>query len=112
MAYTYKTELLFTLSDGATEEPHRVKLEVKFTVNRARSATLEEPGEGASVSIHDAHIVTTTGIYRNAEVAPNWLWPFLESDEALQSEMLTAAVEDDEYARDQAADARREESRL
>jgi hypothetical protein len=115
VTYTYKTGILFTLSDASAADPHEVTLTLKYTVSRGYAATLEEPGEGPSVSLQTATITATpqaNGQLRRAYDAPDWLWPFLEGDEALHAELLAHAADDDEYARDQAADGRREERML
>jgi hypothetical protein len=107
-AYTLKTALLFTLSDNNdSDDPHEVKLVIRFNVYRGCEPTLEQPGEGPSASIQDVTIIHEGRSYP----APEWLWPFLESDEGLQGELLHDAVCTDEYHRDQAADAKREERR-
>src|SRR5206468_2406556 len=114
-SYTYKTGILFTLSDASEGDQHEVALTLKYAVSRGYAATLEEPGEGPSVSIESATITSTpqaNGQLARAYAAPDWLWPFLEGDEALHAELLAHAADDDEYARNQAADARRKERML
>lgn len=109
---TYKTGILFTLSDSVDAKEHDVELVIKYRVSPGCEPTREQPGEGPTVSIESAilrslHVMPTT-----YEDAPRWLWPYLEDDEALTAELLAHAAASDEYARDQAADARREERRL
>ena len=109
MTYTLATGILFTLSDNNdSDEPYEAKLHIRFTVYRGCEPTLEQPGEGPSVSIKSAVIVHEGRSYD----APEWLWPFLESDEGLQGELLHHAVCMDECHRDHAADAKREEQML
>lgn len=108
--YTYRTGLAFTLSDSVDADQHSVDLTIRFTVHPGCKATLEEPGEGPSVSIQAATIITKMGTQLQREDdAPDWMWPFLEKDEALQAELLAHAADLEEYARDYAADARRED---
>lgn len=105
----YQTELVFSLSDDGDQ--HSIPLILEFTVNLGHEPTLEQPGEGPSVSISKAHI---GGAFHQlgAHEVPDWLWSFLEGDEAFQNELLDVAARDAEWARDQAVDARREERRL
>lgn len=104
MRYTYKTGIVFTLSDSADAEQHEVKLELRYTVHPGCEPTLEHPGEGMSVSILDAFV--------DRSPAPGWLWPFLESDQSLADEMIAHASDIEEYRHDQAAEAKREERML
>lgn len=106
--HTYRTEMTFSFSDDA-DEPHRVHLTLKYRVECGAEATLEEPGYGPSVSIADAIITTRDGFTRPLD---GWLWTFLEDDDALTAELLTHAAYMDDYAREQKADAEREERRL
>lgn len=112
MAHTYKTGIVFTLSDSSDALQHDVNLTLKFTVYPGCEPTREQPGEGPSVSIQSATIRCLHRGDGREHDAPDWLWPFLEADEALAAEMLASAAHDDEYARDQAADARREERQM
>jgi hypothetical protein len=109
MPYTMHTGVIFTLTDDIDREEHEAKLRLKFRVYPARAATMTEPGEAASVSIQEADIEHGTGLGRQFIPAPPWLWPALESDQRLHAELLAHAADTDEYARDRAADARREE---
>lgn len=115
MAYTYKTGLLFTLSDSVDAKEHDVELVIKYRVSPGSAPTREQPGEGPSVSIESATIRSLYIMPTTHEPAPGWLWPYLNGfaeDEALIAELLAHAENADEAARDQAADARREERRL
>jgi hypothetical protein len=109
--HTYKTELVFSLSDSVDADEHHIPLELRYTVYPGCEPPLEQPGEGPSTSIQRA---TIGGRFHplGAHDAPSWLWSYLEGDEALLAEMLAHAAAANEYARDQAADARREERRL
>jgi hypothetical protein len=108
--HTYRTGIVFTLSDSADAVQYDVDLTIRFTVTPGAEATREEPGYGPSVEIRDAYVLSGIGtIKRSEENAPDWLWPFLERDEDLAAELLAHAQQQDEYARDQADDARREE---
>lgn len=110
--YKYQTGILFTLSDAVGAAEHDVRLTLKYTVYPGCAPTLEQPGEGPSVSIQSATVYSHIATFRREYDAPEWLWPYLESDEALVAELLAHAANADEYARDQAADARREERTL
>lgn len=111
--YIYRTDFMFSLSAGVNAAEHNLVLVLQYTVSPGCEATRDQPGEGSVVIVADAHIESGQGtIYRRTEVVPNWLWPFIEGDEELQAEMLAHAAELDEYARDQAADAKREEQML
>ena len=111
MSYTYKTELVFTLSDSVDAEQRHFPLVIRYTVYPGCEPTLEQPGEGPSASIQSASL---GGAFHplGAHDAPAWLWSYLEGDEALNGELLAHAAQTDEYARDQAADARRDERKL
>lgn len=109
--YTFRTDFEFTLVPFGPE--YQVELAIRYSVNPARELAREQPGEGASVEFSSAKIIVGHGSANRREYdAPDWLWPFIEADEELAGDMLEAAAADDEYARDQAADARREEQRL
>ena len=109
--YTYKTEVVFTLSDSVDAEQHHFPIVIRYTVYPGCAPTLEQPGEGPNASIQSASI---GGAFHplGAHDAPAWLWSYLEGDESLQAELLAYAADMNEHARDQAADAKREEQRL
>lgn len=113
MSYTYKTGILFTLSDDVDAQEHDVFLTVHYTVYPGSEPTQEQPGEGPSVTIQKATVRSMRQTYPSCEHdAPDWLWPHLEEDKALEAELLAHAERTDEVARDQAVDARCEERRL
>lgn len=111
--YTYRTGMDLRFSDSMDADEHSVDLTIHYTVSPGCRATFEQPGEGPTVSIQGATITSAIGTkLQREDDAPDWMWPFLEKDAALAAELLAHAEDADEYARDQAAEARREERLL
>lgn len=109
--YTFRTDFDFSLVPWGPE--HQVELSIRYSVQPGCEPTREQPGEGPSVEFSSARIIVGHGTVNRREYdVPDWLWPFIEADEELAGDMLQAARDADEYARDQAADARREEQKL
>ncbi len=111
-SYTYRTGILFTLSDSVDADQHEIKLFLRYTVIPGAEATRFEPGYGPIVNIVEARISSSDIALSVGELAPDWLWPFLEEDAELEREMLAHAAHEDEAARDHIADMRREEIQL
>lgn len=105
MAYTYRTGLSIGVCDPAD---HSLPIRLTFSVYPGCAATLEQPGEAASAELLTAEV--QVGPIEWVAVS-EWLFSLLCGDSELNNEMLATAAEDDECARDQAADARREELR-
>lgn len=101
MPYTMHTSFVVHVCDQIGDDGHDIEAVIGFSVHPARAATLEEPAEDASVSIHN--------IYVDGSYAPGWLFEMAEKDDGLTAELLDHAVDTDEYDRDQAYDARRED---
>jgi len=112
-SYTYRTGIMFTLSDAREAKEHDVFLTLRYSVHPGCEPTREQPGEGPSVSIHSATVRSLSQTMSRWEYdAPEWLWPHIEDDAALEAELLTHAAQQDEAARDSAADMHREERAL
>lgn len=97
---SYSLDTYITIGFPGSVE-HEIKLELVYEVTPERSATLTQPGEGASVNITDAHVVETSGRRYDA---PDWLWAMIEGNDELQTEMLRDAWEHDEANRDARAE--------
>ncbi len=113
--HTYRTGIVLSLSDSVDAAQHDVELIVRYTVRPGCEVTREQPGEGPSIEFSSATISQGYGLVgfgRKNYDAPDWLWTFIEKDEELQAELLSHAEQMDEYARDQVADAKREEQML
>jgi hypothetical protein len=103
MAYTMHTSFVVHVSNELGDDGHDIDAKIAYTVSKGYPDTWEEPGCGPSVSIH--------AIYIDGGYAPGWLIGMAEEDEALAAELLAHAADTDEHARDQAADARRDDMR-
>jgi hypothetical protein len=101
MSYTMHTSFRVHVSDELGDDGHEIPARIIYSVMQGYPDTLEEPGCGPTVSINSIDI---GGIS-----APGWLFSMVENDEGLANELLTHAAETDGHARDQAADARRDE---
>lgn len=104
MTYTMHTQFIVHVTHELGDDGHDVNAKIVYTVDRGYPATLQDPGCGPSVSISD--------VYVDGVVAPSWLAGVAEDDAGLIAELLAHAADCDEHARDQAADARREELQM
>ena len=105
MTYRVETPLHFALWDAAGEI--EVEAVIDFTVTRFRAATLEEPEESAMAEVSNFRIrKPKTGEWLSC---PAWISDAFEGDEAFMRWLVSEAGEQDEYARECAAEARREE---
>ena len=111
MAYSIMTSMSLRLIQTHDADDHLTSLRIAYTVNPAYPQTMLTPGEPASVQIISAE-VEGGGIVSEWHEAPAWLWALIEADEALDAEMLRAAWESEEAARDDHADRLREERLL
>jgi hypothetical protein len=101
MAYTMHTPFVVHVSQELGDDGHEIQARINYSVTPARAATLEEPAEEAGVWIN---AVTIDG-----SDAPGWLFEMVDLDQALRAELLAHAADCDEGAREDAAEARREE---
>jgi hypothetical protein len=101
MTYTYKTTLAFRAAD----DEHEFLCRIKFVVYPGSPQTRDDPGSDPAANIHEASVQHGSHWLD----LPWWLFDSLIDDEGLKAELLQHAAEDDEYHRDQKADADREE---
>lgn len=100
--HTLKTHLRLSL--GGVEE-HEVDARVSYWFTPAWPASSMDPGSGATVEIDNIQIANGKDFHG----LPGWLVDAFRDDEELIADCLADKAESDEYAREQAADARREE---
>lgn len=102
----YTTELPLDIDLGGLAVSY-VTAHVTYTVTTGHRGYYGQPAEGPSVE------VTRLTLYRGTRPAPcpDWLSDDLTEDAAFIARLLADAAEQDECARDDAADARREEMR-
>jgi hypothetical protein len=101
MSYTMHTTFVVNLTFDLGGDGHDLSVRINYSVSKGYADTLEEPGCGPSVSINS--------ISAGGADAPAWLWAMAEADESLTGELLAHAADCDERARDDAADARRDD---
>lgn len=104
MPYTMHTQFTVHVSDQLGDDGHDVNATITYSVDLGYPDSFEEPGCGPTVSI--------SAIYIDGGYAPAWLIAIAEQDNGLTEELLKHASDCEEYRRDQAADARREERLL
>lgn len=104
MAYTMHTSFVVHVNNELGDDGHEVQARINYSVSKGYPDTFEEPGWGPSVSIN--------ALTADGTDAPGWLIGMAEEDDGLIAELLAHAADTDEHARDQAADARREEQML
>lgn len=104
MKYTYNTTLYFRVAD----EEHDIPCRIEYRVTPGAEAMREEPGYGPTVGVTQMNVKAGHGSFPEL---PFWMWEAL-IDESLEAELLENAAATDEYHRDQAADAKREEGML
>lgn len=104
MAYTMHTQFTVHVSHELGDDGHDVNAKIAYSVDLGYPDSLEEPGWGPTISIN--------GIYIDGGYAPAWLIGIAEQDANLTEELLRHAADCEEIARDQAADARRDERLL
>lgn len=105
-SYIFRTNLVIAVAGLAEHEP---ALTIRYTVTPEWPPSLEDPGSPAEVTMTSISVKALSGFDCEVE---GWLWAYLEQDDDLHAELLAHAAADDEYRRDQAADARREEMQL
>lgn len=103
--HTLKTHLRISLG-GIAE--HEVEARVSYWFTRAWPQSSMDPGSDATVEIDNIQIANG----RDYHSLPGWLVDSFRDDETLIADCMADKAESDEYARDQAADARREEMML
>lgn len=105
-ARRHTTELPLDIDIGGLATSY-VTAHVTYTVTTGHQGYYGQPAEGPAVE------VTGLTLRRGARPAPcpDWLADDLISDDAFIARLLSEAAEQDECARDDAADARREEMR-
>jgi hypothetical protein len=101
--YTYRTDLRFTVDGG---EEQSVSLILRYYVHPGCEPTREQPGEAPYAEISAKSRIHIAG---DQYPLSDWMYDFLDPDETLRAELLSNAADADEYGRDQAADARRED---
>ena len=104
---TFKTGFAMHVWDGGEYEFQAV---ISYRVYPGSPQTRDDPGCDATAEIETVRLVKLDGTKEYP--VPAWLQAMLEGDEALLDSLLSDAADADEYARDQAADATREEQRL
>lgn len=104
--HTARDKLNLSLWDAGTEI--ELDLVFRFKVYPGSRQTLEQPGEEPTAELVDLQILNNGAL----EHCPKWLFAKLESDDGLNAWLLSEAREADEYAREQKADADREERQL
>lgn len=102
MAYTMHTQFTVHVCHELGDDGHDVDAKIAYSVDLGYPDTLEEPGCGPTVSIN--------AIYIDGGFAPAWLIGMAEEDASLIEELLVHAADCEEIARDQVADARREDA--
>lgn len=109
--YTYRTTLLLSVG-GGTEREFPVHL--RYTVTPGSGdywdGQMWQQGWAAEVELVEARVQLPAPSEWVA--VPEWIFSVLYSDADLHAELLSNAADDDEHARDQAADARREDMRM
>lgn len=100
--HTLKTHLSISLG-GISE--HEVEAHVSYWFTRGWPASSQDPGCGPSVEIDNIQIVNSGQFHR----LPTWLSDVFCDDEDLLDECMADKAAGDEYARDQVADAARED---
>lgn len=103
--HTLKTHLRLSL--GGVDE-HEVDARVSYWFTPAWPQSSMDPGSDASVEIDNIQIANG----REYHSLPDWLVDAFRDDETLLADCLADKAESDEYAREQAADARREDLRM
>lgn len=107
MTYTARTTLSLAAWDANEFE---VEMVVKFTVAPARAQALNEPAEPATVEFVTIRLFDAG---KKIELpCPDWLHERFADDEQFQDWLMAEADEQAACARDDAADAKRDERRL
>jgi hypothetical protein len=104
---TYRTTLYMT-TIGSDE--HKLELEFRYSVTPGSDDYWDgqqwQPGWAAEADIRSARIKVAPTEW---VAMPEWMFGLFYADSNFQEELLVHAADQDEYARDQAADAKREE---
>ena len=106
-SFTARTTLSLAAWDAGPE--FETEMVVKFTVCPGCAQTLTDPGEPASVD--DISIRLFTAKTKTELPCPTWLHEFFADDEAFQNWLLSEAADQDECAREDAAERRHEQQR-
>jgi len=108
MAYIAKSALHLALWEGGGEV--EVEAVIDFTVTKFRVATMEGPEEPPMAEVTNFRIrKPKTGEWLTC---PAWISDAFESDDSFMGWLISEAADQDEYARDCAAEARAEDRRL
>jgi hypothetical protein len=95
------------ISFGGFQE-YEVPVEVEYTFRAGCSQTYEQPGEADTVTLDKIKVIEAGG----NRIVADWLVELLEADDELLALCAQDWLERADYAAEQAADARREESWL
>lgn len=105
MTRTLRTDVSFSVCGSE----HDLTLIAPYTVTPGCEPTLEQPGEEPAAELGMIRLTSLDG--SREYPVPGWLQDMLEGDEQLLASCLAEAADAEEYARDRAADARREAAR-
>jgi len=108
MPYTAKSALHLALWEGGGEV--EVEAVIEFTVTKFAPATMEQPEEPPMAEVSSFRIrKPKTGEWLTS---PAWISDAFEGDESFMNWLVSEAADQDENARDRAAEDRADERRL
>jgi hypothetical protein len=106
-SFTARTTLSLAAWDAGGEL--EAEMVVKFTVNPGCAQTLTDPGEPASIEDISTRLFTTKT--KTELPCPAWLEAHFSDDKEFNNWLLSEAAEQDECAREDAAERRYEQMR-